>query len=123
MGEFFDALLSREQELSVPIQYIQKQHAEYPAGNDFANPYGDKGKPEGLHSISIEQNEGNDDCIGSDGGNRCEPLVFPKQVGSDCTYEACQGSENNIRNGTACDDIGNQTSQGDTGNGSRGEER
>lgn len=109
--------------MSVSTQYIQKQHAEYPTGDDFADPYGYKGKPEGLYTVSVEQNEGDDDGIGCDGRDWRKPFPSAEQEGADCTDEACQGSEDNIGKGTACDDIGDQASYGDAGNGSRGEER
>ena len=92
----------REQHLSVSTQYVQEQHAEYSAGDDLSDPYGYKGKPEGLYAIGVEQDEWNDDGVGRDGRDRRKPFTLSKQKGSDRTDKACQGSEDNIGEGTAC---------------------
>ena len=102
--------------MPVSIQYIQQKHAENAAGDHFSEEYGQEGEPQRFDSVGIQQNERHDERVCSDGGDRRKPLAFAKHAGTDSAEEGREGAENNVRKRTAGQNIGEQTTDCESGN-------
>ena len=102
--------------LAVSGQHIQEQHTEDPAGNDLPGADGEgiiaiaakDGHSIDQQPVSVDQNQRNDECVCHDGTDRRTPLFLPQQIRAERAKERCETSKDNVRQGTASQDIAEQ---------------